>query len=169
MGTQIPRTAIGNRLARGVLVALAVIAAAIALWIWISLTWSYSAGERAGWVQKLSLKGWLCKTWEGEMVMVTMPGAVPEKFLFTVRDTAVAGEINQLNGRRVSLRYEEKVGVPGSCFGDTSYYVTGVRLIDDSGGVPGLPARSTGGGAEPSPPTNEGSDAPAQPRAEPRS
>jgi hypothetical protein len=126
---------------RGLLIAVALILAAILLWIWFSLTWSYSVGERAGWVQKLSRKGWLCKTWEGEMAMVTMPGSVPEKFLFTVREEGVAAEINQLNGRRVSLRYEEKVGVPGSCFGDTPYFVTGVRLIDDSGGAPGLPAR----------------------------
>ncbi|MGZ9076524.1 MAG: hypothetical protein ACXW13_12200, partial [Burkholderiaceae bacterium] len=54
----------------------------------VVLTWNYSTGERAGWVQKLSRKGWLCKTWEGEMAMVSMPGAIPEKFLFTVRDDA---------------------------------------------------------------------------------
>ncbi len=57
---------------------------------WLTMHWSYSSGERAGYVQKLSKKGWVCKTWEGEMAIVTMPGTVSEKFLFTIRDDSVA-------------------------------------------------------------------------------
>ena len=38
------------------------------------LNWSYSTGDRAGWLQKLSEKGWVCKTWEGEMALVSLPG-----------------------------------------------------------------------------------------------
>src|SRR5947209_17949053 len=78
--------------------------------------WSYSEGERAGWVQKFSSKGWLCKTWEGEMAMVSMPGSTAEKFFFTVSDDEVAAQINKVMGKRVSLHYEEKVGIPTSCF-----------------------------------------------------
>src|SRR5262245_66518328 len=92
----------------------------------VVLKWNYATGERAGWVQKLSKKGWLCKTWEGEMAMVSMPGATPEKFPFTVWDDAVADNINKVIGRRVSLHYEEKVGLPTSCFGETRHYVTHV-------------------------------------------
>jgi len=88
-------------------------------YFWVVLSWNYSTGERAGWVQKLSKKGWLCKTWEGELAMVSMPGAAPEKFYFTVWDDAVAGELNKVMGKRVSLHYEEKVGLPTSCFGAT--------------------------------------------------
>ncbi len=91
--------------------------------------WSYSEGERAGWIQKFSSKGWLCKTWEGEMAMVSMPGSMSEKFFFTVWDDATAEEINKLMGRRVALHYEEKVGIPTSCFGDTRYYVTKVSAV----------------------------------------
>lgn len=98
---------------------------------WFVLTWSYSTGERAGYVQKLSKKGWLCKTWEGELALVTMPGTVAEKFNFSVRDDAVAGQINELIGRRVALDYEEHVGVPTSCFAETRYFITGVRIIED--------------------------------------
>src|SRR5215470_9895252 len=79
---------------------------------WLTLHWSYSTGERAGWVQKFSRKGWICKTWEGEMAMVSMPGSTSEKFAFTVRDGAVTDEINKVMGRRVTLHYEEKVGLP---------------------------------------------------------
>ena len=104
-------------------VAIAVVVAFTAF----TLHWSYSDGERAGYVQKLSRKGWLCKTWEGEMAMVTMPGTVAEKFYFTVRDDDVASKINQTVGRRVVLAYEEHKWIPISCFGDTGYFVTGVR------------------------------------------
>ena len=104
-----------------------IVVAAFALWTLFTLTWSYSAGERAGYVQKLSKKGWICKTWEGEMAMVTMPGTVAEKFYFTVRDDSVASKINQTVGRRVVLAYEEHKWIPISCFGDTGYFITGVR------------------------------------------
>ncbi len=93
--------------------------------------WSYSSGERVGIVQKLSKKGWICKTWEGEMNMIVLPGGLPEKFPFTVWDDAVASEINRLAGRRVALHYEEKVGLPTSCFGDTRYYVTRVKVLEE--------------------------------------
>jgi hypothetical protein len=120
-----------------VIVAIALI---IAGYFWAALKWSYSTGERAGWVQKLSRKGWVCKTWEGEMAMVSMPGAIPEKFYFTVRDDTVAEQINRVMGRRVTLRYEEKVGLPTSCFGETRHFVNRVTVVDESPLVPGGPA-----------------------------
>ena len=100
-------------------------------YFWLALKWSYSTGERAGWVQKLSDKGWVCKTWEGELALVSLPGSSPEKFAFTIRDEAVAAEITKVMGKRVSLHYEQKVGLPTSCFGDTRYYVTGVTVSDE--------------------------------------
>lgn len=95
---------------------------------WFTLNWSYADGERAGYVQKFSKKGWFCKTWEGEMAMVTMPGTVAEKFYFTVRDDAVALKVNTSVGQRVSLKYEQHMWIPISCFGDTGYFVTDVRV-----------------------------------------
>ena len=92
------------------------------------LYWSYSTGERAGWVQKFSNKGWICKTWEGELALVSLPGSSVEKFYFTVRDDAVAETISKAMGRRVSLHYEEKVGLPTTCFGETRHFVT--RLVE---------------------------------------
>ncbi len=104
----------------------------------VVLSWNFSSGERAGWVQKFSHKGWICKTWEGEMAMVTMPGAVPEKFPFTVRDDAVAAQINKVMGKRVTLHYDEKVGLPTTCWGETRHFVTGVVLVEDIPLVPGI-------------------------------
>ena len=103
---------------------------AFALYIWAVLSWSYSEGERAGFLQKVSYKGWICKTWEGELSLVAMPGAAPEKFLFTVRDEAVAQQISAVAGKRVTLNYEQHKGLPTTCFGDTDYFVTGVKEIE---------------------------------------
>jgi hypothetical protein len=107
-------------------------------YFWAALSWSYSSGERAGWVQKLSKKGWLCKTWEGELALVSLPGTAPEKFLFTIWDDAVAAQVTQVMGKRVSLHYAEKVGLPGSCFGDTRSYVTGVTVAEEIPLAPGV-------------------------------
>ena len=108
---------------------------------WVVLSWSYSVGERAGYVQKLSRKGWVCKTWEGELALITMPGTVAEKFFFSVRNEAVAEQINRSIGRRVSLDYEEHVGVPSSCFGETGHYIIGVKVIEDPSPLPPAPVQ----------------------------
>jgi len=117
---------------------LVALAALVALYFAAALKWSYSSGERAGWVQKLSNKGWICKTWEGELALVSLPGTTPEKFLFTIWDDEAARKVTQAMGKRVSLHYEEKVGLPGSCFGDTRYFVTGVTVSDEIPLAPGV-------------------------------
>ena len=104
----------------------------------VVVNWSYSSGERAGWIQKFSNKGWLCKTWEGEMAMVSMPGTTSEKFFFTVWDDGIAGQINKVMGKRVTLHYVEKVGIPTSCFGETRYYITKVTLVEEIPLAPGI-------------------------------
>jgi len=112
------------------LLALVVLVSAIfAAYTWVALHWSYSEGERAGFMQKLSKKGWFCKTWEGELSLVALPGAAPEKFLFSVRDDEVAAKINQHVGQRVSLTYEQHIGLPTTCFGDTEYFITAVKVV----------------------------------------
>ena len=114
-----------------ILVAVLVLAlAAVAGFTWLTLHWSYSQGERAGYVQKLSRKGWVCKTWEGEMAMVTMPGTVAEKFNFTVPNDAVAAKLNASVGKRMALHYEQHRWIPTSCFGETEYFVTDLRVTE---------------------------------------
>jgi len=97
-----------------------------ALYTWVTLSFAFSEGERAGYMQKMSKRGWVCKSWEGELALVTMPGAIPEKFQFTVRDDAVAKKISDAAGKRVVLKYGQHKGVPTSCFGDTEYFVNDV-------------------------------------------
>src|SRR3569623_461572 len=98
------------------LVVLALVIVLPLLYTWAMLSWSYSTGERAGWLQKLSNKGVVCKTNEGELSLIAVPGAAPEKFFFTVRDPEVAKKVQAMMGRRVSLHYEQKIGLPTSCF-----------------------------------------------------
>lgn len=120
-----------------VIAVVALVLLAVA-WFAFALNWSYSSGERAGWVQKFSHKGWICKTWEGELALVSLPGSAVEKFYFTVHDEAVAKKINAVMGKRVSLHYEEKVGLPTSCFGETRYFVNGVVETPDIPLGPGV-------------------------------
>jgi hypothetical protein len=99
-------------------------------WSWVTLNYSYSKGERAGYVQKLSKKGWVCKTWEGELAMANLPGTMPEIFHFSVRNDSVARILEKNVGKRVSLMYDQHRGVPTSCFAETEYYITNVRLVN---------------------------------------
>lgn len=123
-------TPIVSRIVRWIIGILVLAALVFGLYTWAALSWSYSQGERAGYVQKFSRRGWLCKTWEGELAMVSIPGSVPEKFYFTVREDSVAREVNDSLGRRVALVYEQHKGVPTRCFGDTEYFVVGVKVIE---------------------------------------
>lgn len=128
---------------------LVTLVALVALYFVAAIKWSYSDGERAGWVQKLSRKGWVCKTWEGELALVSLPGTTPEKFLFTIWDEEVARKVTQAMGKRVSLHYEEKVGLPGSCFGETRYYITGLTVSDEIPLAPGVMVPSPTGAPTP--------------------
>jgi hypothetical protein len=104
--------------------------AAIAIYTLAALNISYSDGERAGILQKFSRKGWICKTHEGELAISYTPGMAPVLFYFSVRDEAVAAKIRDAQGKRVVLHYDEHRGVPTDCFGETQYYVDGVRVIE---------------------------------------
>jgi len=143
------------------LLGVPVIGGLIALYLWAALSWNYSSGERAGWVQKFSRKGWICKTWEGELAMITMPGAAQEKFYFTVWDDEIARQINEAMGKRVSLHYDEKVGLPTSCFGETRHWVNKVTVVQDVPLVPGI-AVPQAAPHPATPPTQPAAPAPAR-------
>lgn len=113
-----------------VLLLLVAIVVLTAGYVAVVLNWSYSKGERIGYVQKFSEKGWLCKTWEGELQMLPVPGALPEKFLFSVRDKAMIGKINSSLGKKVSLTYEQHKGVPTTCFGESEYFAVDAKALE---------------------------------------
>lgn len=120
--------ATSNRLITGFFGVLFAAIFLFAGYVWVALHWSYSIGERAGNIQKFSKKGWICKTWEGELLLTTVPGAVPEKFAFTVRNEPVAEQLLANAGKRVVLTYSQHKGIPTSCFGDTEYFVDKVQV-----------------------------------------
>ena len=103
--------------------------AVLGIWSAFALTYSYSEGDRAGYVQKFSKKGWICKTWEGELSMVNIPGQAQERWFFSVRNDSIADVLRRAMGKRVTLQYEEKRGIPTTCFGETNYFITGVREV----------------------------------------
>jgi hypothetical protein len=131
MSTDTPRPSFfrRNRLKIVPLVILLVAGGGVALWTLAALSFSYSAGDRVGYVQKISHRGWVCRTWEGELAMTPVPGSAPQIFPFTVRDDAVAKRIAEAEGKQVALRYEEKRGLINSCFGDTRYFITDIRVL----------------------------------------
>lgn len=98
-----------------------------ALYTALVLNWSYSDGWRSGVLQKFSRKGWICKTWEGELAMSTVPGVAPTIWIFSVRDDAVTKTMSNAVGERVNLHYTEHRGIPSDCFASTNYFVDSVR------------------------------------------
>jgi hypothetical protein len=119
-----------NKIFTGLAGAVVIAVALVAGYTWATLTWSYSKGERTGYVQKFSQKGWLCKTWEGELTMLPLQGMVPEKFTFSVRDDRLAADITRAMGKKLALVYEQHKGVPTRCFGESEYFVTAVRVME---------------------------------------
>jgi hypothetical protein len=116
---------------RALVILIVLVAAGSAAWSWLTLSWSYADGERAGVLQKFSHRGWVCKTDEGELAMYIVAGVAPQIWNFTVRDTALVAQMNSLVGRRVQLHYTEHRGLPSSCFGDTRYFVDKVTLAPE--------------------------------------
>jgi len=97
-------------------------------WTESALHYTYSSGTRAGYLQKISRKGWICKTWEGEIQLIAIPGSAPEKFIFSTRSDSIAEVLTKLNGEKVVVDYQQHKGVPSSCFGETEYFVVGARV-----------------------------------------
>jgi hypothetical protein len=118
-----------NKALIALLVLLLVPAVIIALWIWVAIGYTYATGERAGYVQKISKKGWICKTWEGELAMANLPGTMPQIFSFTVRNDSIANVLERNIGKQVSLTYEQHRGIPTTCFGETEYFATRVQRV----------------------------------------
>lgn len=114
-----------------VLTLLALPISIFALWAFITLSWSYSSGQRAGYVQKMSRKGYVCKTWEGTLYTDIARGFRSDSFAFSVRSDSLAHAIEALSGKRVSVHYEQHIKVPSTCFGETEYFVTKVDVIPE--------------------------------------
>lgn len=146
------RGGFGAALVKVLLVAVLLAAA----WTWFTLSWSYSEGDRGGVLQKFSRKGWICKTYEGELAMYVVAGVAPQIWQFSTRDPEVAAALSRYVGERVQLHYTEHLGIPTSCFGETPYFVDRVTLAPANGAAtmtapPAGPMPSTPAVPSPSP------------------
>ena len=117
------------------------------LWTWLTLAWAYAEGERAGVLQKFVRRGWVCKTHEGEIALYYGGGQYmgasisPQLWDFSVRDPAVAANLNKAVGHRVQLHYTEHPGIPTACFAETRFLVDKVTITDNEpGAAPATPA-----------------------------
>ena len=153
MSDEFPAVPAGRRRRSGLGLMLGIailLVVALTLWSWLALAWSYSEGERAGIVQKFSVRGWLCKTYEGELAQYVVAGVAPQIWEFSVRDRRVADQLSRYVGQPVQLHYSEHRGLPTSCFGDTRYFVDSFT-----------PMSAVGGSSQPTPPV-PGSVVPAR-------
>jgi hypothetical protein len=119
-----------SRILGKLLLLIVIVAMLFVLYTWITLSYSYAQGSRAGFLQKFSKRGWVCKTWEGELVTGGMLGN-QEKFYFSVRDENLAKAIASNIGKRVEIEYDQHVGVPTNCFAETEYYVKNIKTVPD--------------------------------------
>lgn len=118
-----------GRWARVLLIIAVLIAVAGGLWTWFSLTWAYSEGERAGVLQKFSRKGWICKTYEGELAQYVVGGVAPQIWHFSARDPRIAKQLGDAVGRQIRVHYTEHRGVPTSCFAETPYFAESFTIV----------------------------------------
>lgn len=124
----------GNRVggfAKALLIVLALVLAGLALWTWFSLSWSYSEGDRAGVLQKFSRKGWICKTYEGELALYVVGGVSPQIWYFSTRDEELAAKLSKSVGEKIQLHYQEHRGVPTNCFAETPYFADSFIVVRD--------------------------------------
>jgi hypothetical protein len=142
-----PKPGFGQRIKRFFLYWIGGLLLAALLWTVFSLNWRYADGDRGGVLQKFSKKGWLCKTYEGELAMFVIPGMAPEVWQFSVRDDKVAQELAGFVGERVQLHYSEHRGLPTSCFGETAFFVDRVTPAPPAPVPPPSPASVEAPGA----------------------
>jgi hypothetical protein len=119
-----------RRAPKFILISLLILCAGIAVYIGICGI-TYSDGTRSGILTKVSRKGFVFKTYEGELNVgglnqgdgTILPASI---FLFSVREKTVYDELERLQGRKVVLHYQQVVK---NLFwqGETNYFITAVR------------------------------------------
>lgn len=119
----------GGRVGRILLLVLVLAVLLVGLWTWFSLSFAYSEGERAGVLQKFSSKGWICKTYEGELAQYIVGGVAPQMWYFSTRDEKLAKQLSSAVGEQIRLHYTEHRGVPTACFAETAYFAEGFTLV----------------------------------------
>ena len=108
-----------------------IVVVGIGAWTAFSLSWAYSEGDRAGVLQKFSKKGWLCKTYEGELALYIVGGVAPQIWQFSTRDEDLAKKLSGSVGKNIQLHYTEHRGVPTQCFAETPYFARSFQVAEN--------------------------------------
>lgn len=85
----------------------------LALLFWWLYYYTYSTGNRTGLLQKFSYKGNIFKTYEGDIILFNIQGGggtslSSEKFSFSVTSERVAKQLDNLQGKTITVHYHEK-------------------------------------------------------------
>ncbi len=101
---------------------------AIVLWV---CSWTYSEGTRSGNLIKVSTKGVVFKSFEGELNLGgvrMLEGLEGNIWSFTILNDDVAQGVKEFEGKRVKVYYKERYKtMPWS--GDTNYIVTDIEEL----------------------------------------
>ncbi len=86
----------------------------------------YSEGTRSGELIKITHKGVLFKTWEGE-ISQGISGAQIFSFSILDKDKKIIEKLKEYQGKYVKLNYVERYA-SFAFWGDTKYFITDVKL-----------------------------------------
>jgi hypothetical protein len=117
------------RFGRILLWLILIVVVILGVWAAFSLSWAYSEGDRAGVLQKFSKKGWLCKTYEGELALYIVGGVAPQIWYFSTRDEDLAKQLSGAVGKNIQLHYTEHRGIPTNCFAETPYFARSFQVV----------------------------------------
>ncbi len=101
--------------------------------LYFYFNYTYSEGSRAGMLMKFSNKGYVFKTYEGELNLGginPLPGNTIANNIwkFSVKNDSIAKLLQNKEGQMLRLHYKEKVkNLPWQ--GDTKFFVDGVDVI----------------------------------------
>ncbi len=91
----------------------------------------FSIGHREGFVTKLSKKGYIFKTWEGELRTNVLSLNDVNTFVFSVADKNVVDVLNKIDQRvYVKLHYKQYI-LRAFFKGDTKYFIDRVEIMNN--------------------------------------
>lgn len=123
---------LGKKLKKYLLILIGVLIICGALFVWVS-GWTYSDGTRAGELIKVSRKGVVFKTWEGQLNLGGFDsgseGLVGNIWNFSTTNKEVYQKLQELEGNKVKLSYKQRYKtMPWQ--GKTEYFIDKVELVE---------------------------------------
>lgn len=125
-------TKVVNKVKRFILILLGLAILSGVIFVWVS-GWTFSEGTRAGELIKVSRKGVVFKTYEGQINLggfeSDAEGIVGNIWAFSTTDEKVYKRLQELEGKKIKLHYKQRYK-PMVWQGKTEYFVEKVELIE---------------------------------------